>query len=616
MPLTKMIEQKRKKNDEFLYDLTEEHAPTESVKCNALTNNRLEACNAKEKNINALPPELLNMIFSYLPITSFAGNNNINQVCKYWDTLVKESSPQRDKAAIIKSAKNLDNALLILREEALLKGLTPTDMLSIVAQHPVIIKKYLSENKLLKQSDIHSVYALDNDALALNFFIKTISSQSKAPIPFEKTKCALLNTTTLVALGQANHEIAQHILETETLQKKILSYDIRLSEIIGCAETAQYFLNNTTLRNSLIGKDLEKLGKQAISIAKNIMDDPDLFQRLERDNLAELGKHHSEIADQILNTPKLCSMLSAKNLATLGEKNLDIAQRILETFPSERLEECVLEALGTNHVELAWDIIQDEKLYNKLSADSLVSLGKDMEIALNILKTPKFCKKLSNVNLIDLADTCKHVDVAWHILKKPKLCDTLNGNHLVILAQACAHIDIASHILMTPKFCNKLDGKHLMGLATQHYAIAKAIFETPELYKKLKPDHIMDMFIRNHKIAAHILETDQLKNKFEEVKTIERIMFPSRRKFHFIFYLLENYTESASLIKTNERFGPYNAPFGLDNESPMLKQIFEVFRDLAYTIKEIANQLYQEPRQSNVHAHLENTETHEKRLRK
>ncbi|OJV92974.1 MAG: hypothetical protein BGO43_01170 [Gammaproteobacteria bacterium 39-13] len=269
---------------------------------------------------------------------------------------------------------------------------------------------------------------------------------------------------------------------------------------------ALHILSDETFIPHLTFKQLFKIAGCNNELAKSIISNPTAESILDSEDLEKLAEQHSDIAMAILKNPQFCfKLMGSSLLGKLGLKYLEVAVYILHTPEFyRRLSNRNLIELAQQHLEVA------NYLHNNpgsLTNDDLLLIDSAyFEKAENIVKNPELYNNLSGEQIAILGQ--RHLSIAQIILNTPTLCSKLSISQLCMLAQN--HVEIAQHMLNKDDFCNEVSGEDLMMLGIKNPEIANLIFDDAKLFVKLNANAITQLGAHHLQIAKRILKMSEL----------------------------------------------------------------------------------------------------------
>lgn len=483
-----------------------------------------------KQTIELLPNEILVKILNYLPATSFSGITSIQPISKTFCKLAEDKSlsAKQSKQAILESADNLDNALLILSQTTFLNKLTFEEIFNVANRHPSI-RTAILENHCLKKY---------NKAYLLAHFGKQTLEYAEY-ILNEPELYQQLEGEDLAKLGIAHFDIAQRIIKSKLLTDRL--YQRHLISL-GAAhlKIARQWLNDPKICTQLDGTALERLALPHHEIAEQVLNTQSLVEKLSPNNLAMLGKHHYNIALAILHQPNLYNRLSAQDLVELGRNNSDIASQILDN-PALKLQlnPEYLALLVAPHHDLACALLKDT--HTPTSREVMILAGLHKDIAEHLLSQPALFKTLSRETLVHLGSL--YEESAKKILNTEALSQTLDRDALVTIA--APHQTLATDLLQKATFATQLTSDNLLSLGKPHLNVAQQILSNAKLSKKLDYCTLIKLIRSHHSLAIENFEKNAIVHFADELNAALSLNLTP-----FYYYAKRAYPEAKKNLET------------------------------------------------------------------
>lgn len=417
---------------------------------------------------------------NYLPI--FAGQS-IDSICEGFNEELKAPhwKVKKSRKLLLESCQAPNDALYILKDDATVDNLSYEDIFKIAGMNPDIVLGILNHETLANH-----IYG---DALAnLGQNQPTIAKVIlDTPKLYQK-----LDDDHLVTLGANHLSTARAILQHRDL--KLGTYCTAKLAAFHESLAQEIFDNKAHYMEIFFKGHLPAypyLGYHHLSIAKAIIADPYLRERLSPHDLAQLGSCHETIACQILVDLTLYSKLGGDHLAWLGMKHESVAHHILDNAAfCVLLEGGSLAMIGRHHLSVATRIMNTPVLRAKLHEGALVKLGRYHEcIAQAILADKPLSESLDGSQLSQLGRN--HSVVAQHILVKKAHRKKLVGSDLAKMVRR--HLPLALAVLQDKSLLSKLDHLSLYLLGKAQPLLARHILIHNHLYDKLRdPEGLWD----------------------------------------------------------------------------------------------------------------------------
>lgn len=421
----------------------------------------------KQENFS-FTADALRLVFGYLPAYSFVGKRSTHSVCKAVNTdkFKKDIKPKKTREAIMASCQTEDDAINMLSDDVILDHLHFDEYLRLAAFCPALAK------------DILEVYG---DELA-----------------------SLSNGHYLALLCQRDKDLAQQVLANEKWCSKLNLDNLALLGVF-LSDIALQILSNPVLRTSLEGRHLVTLGDKKREVIQTIFREEELRNQLDPSQLVSIAKHnHQNVLNILIELPNL---LNGSHLADFGEVHEDIAKSILDnTELFEKLSGVDLQRLCRNHPRLIMQILDSPQLYRKLDIISLSILGQSSEVAATkIINTPELVAKLIvlfvSISIYSLIGA--HENLSMQYLNTPALCTNLIGSDLRHLGSR--HLAPALRIIESKELSDKLSGSDLAELGKSHEKVARRILENPLLLSRLSVKNLATLGSGHQAIGCLII---------------------------------------------------------------------------------------------------------------
>lgn len=310
-----------------------------------------------------LPDELFVRILAEMPKDCYVGSFPINQVCYYWDNLIKREVVKQKPTEIVKACQSREDALRILKNRDLCNQFSTDEFFSVVSWVSEIAGFLVKTSKLLDMTDVGKLCAHDIDLAKWAIENKKTSKKRYGFCRGNVTKSYLIKSERRRMVAESNLEIAAEIL--------------------------------SVFREQYANRDYEPkyISKLMLSLAV-----------------------HPELQDEILSTPEYCQLLDREILGDLlmflAAKNVRIAQYLLTTpQQSLLLEPMDLICLMSLHPQIEALVLASEEKKAYLHDAGFVDLqSKVQEMRLHYEETRK---------------QVRPIDKAWYDHIKPKLDEAL-----------------------------------------------------------------------------------------------------------------------------------------------------------------------------------------------
>ncbi len=302
-------------------------------------------------------------------------------------------------------SRNPDLAKEILGDETIFKTMRG-DAIAFLGQNDIeLAKKILNTPVLRSRLRAHDMPELGKIHLEIAELIL------KIPLPRKE----------LIALGEYHVEIARKILNTDLKYKlniedrfcfavhpelrseladqciyakdhaKVSQYDAVIAQ-----RKLDFILSNPVILNE--ASDLIIMSMNHVEIAKQILANPLLRNKLQGDVLAHFCKYHVEIANQFLVDDALKSQL--RNIHILGQQHVVVARKIIA---ENWLNGDQLNDLAANHPSIALQIFANPELLGRFSGRNLTSLAiSNVAIAEKCLNDEDLRSKIESDSVVDL----------------------------------------------------------------------------------------------------------------------------------------------------------------------------------------------------------------------
>jgi hypothetical protein len=248
----------------------------------------------KDSPFAMLVNDATKVILDNLPEYSFMGDNAVNQVCHYFNSITKEYrteyNRQITKEELLKNCRDEIDALHILRDNALCGHLSIDEILDVTNFVPGIIEALLKSKMFNSDPDILNALGTKN----LQAAKKLIDNQKQ-----ERNQSGLKLFHCYLEMAPYHYEIAAEYVYKKDRKLPYGSPD---------------YINNKVL----VGKHHAKLALDIIT---------EFGDRLSERNLVDLAQHF-EVFLHIMNCAHLRTILGMISLYDLGCQNYQVAEYI------------------------------------------------------------------------------------------------------------------------------------------------------------------------------------------------------------------------------------------------------------------------------------------------
>ena len=345
------------------------------------------------------------------------------------------------KTDLLKAIQSRDDTLIVLRNDKLIKQLSLSELLVIIANYKDLTEKLLD-------SSLAAEFTEEQNML---FAAKHLTLARKA-------------------LTRPNMKTQQ-----------------RVSLGVFWSEIAMEILKSTEVLASINNNHLAMLGTMNKEVALHIVKAPSLRSKLSSEDLAVLGEDHEEVAEYILNTSLITQFTFDTydhfiNLCHKHEKmvHLHFSRGLLAQLTHDQMAK-----LGKYLSIEKIKALKFHEVMPSFTAAQLLEIGKDNEaLAMYILDTAALCDNLHSHYLADLG--ANSLKVAKRIFNTPALFEKVRNN-LAQLVQE--HEELVMQVLIDEALCNTFDGSELATFAQTHFVAAQYILENTALRDKLNVGH-------------------------------------------------------------------------------------------------------------------------------
>jgi len=186
---------------------------------------------------------------------------------------------------------------------------------------------------------------------------------------------------------------------------------------------AEKILSIPTLRNKLLGIDLEKLAAGSIDAAMEILTAIDLKSRLKTYDIAAIGSIYPILVDDIISDPSLMGRIEYIHYGKLCQNNINAAKKLINE-KSSYMEGVEIALIAKHHPDLSLFVLENKELRHKIDTESLVILSTaSEETASAILNDSVFYEQLGPIGIARILANhselaCSFIDSSPDILKE------------------------------------------------------------------------------------------------------------------------------------------------------------------------------------------------------
>lgn len=507
----------------------------------------------KESTENKILPILL----SFMPAYRLHGETKLQSVSHKWRYYLSDAKLRNKKTAFefaksIEACCTPEEALFILSDQNLFLHCRVWQLFHLASMHPRIAKETIDSSLIQTHysfflADLASRhielahYVLDIAEKAHNISLFSLVRLGKCHLEISWRLLTLpwrekLTGLELSEIGEAHFPIAKHILETPELIDKLQGG--QFAKLIGCHTSLMFpLLANPKFKSYLLSTGIYNFDKIDVLFAHEILNIPDLVDKLNCFHLVSLAKAHQSVATRIFKKPKLLQELQKSSIefAKFGALYEELAFDILKT-PAlcEGIADWDLGMLAKRHFSVAQYIFKTQSLRNRLLTSNPF-FGIEF-ISLN--GSPSSKKPLLDKGHSLMVMGEHNPQTARTILTTPALCEEgeLTGTHLAKLGTSA--VSNGCLVLNNPVFSAKLSGNDLVTLGVSHPHLAQIILKDALSLLKLDGNDLATLGESDADVALQILQSKTMVQKLSGENLVKITgYFKSRTKFYESIHL-------------------------------------------------------------------------------